>query len=413
MRRLLAVSWAMPPILSPRSIQVQRSLHYLAAEHGWQVTALAVAPERAGRGWELDPGLESLYPAQYQVQRIPPLEGAWPLWLLGHVFPSLAQLPDPQRSWAWRAGRLATRLCDRQAFSALITFGQPMSDHLVGLRIRRRHPLPWVAHFSDPWCDNPYTKWASAWTKRWNLALERRVVAGSDRLVFVNAVARDLVMRKYPAGWGDKAVVIPQGYDRGLTPAAKTPGSRPRLTLCYTGSFYGSRSPLSLLEAIQRLGAQVRRHLRVILAGPIWSEYRRVLTTAASAEVVQVVGTVPYSEVVGLLNEADCLLLIDAVSEGKSPFLSSKLIDYLAFQKPILGLTPPEGASADLLRRLGCRVVAPDDVQGIAGALSDLIGEWQNGRLRVSPQFEKAAGEYDIRQTTRRLAAVLGLVARR
>ena len=45
------------------------------------------------------------------------------------------------------------------------------------------------------------------------------------------------------------------------------------------------------------------------------------------------------------------LLVIDAPAD-ESLFLPSKLIDYLPARKPILGLTPARGASADLIRAL-------------------------------------------------------------
>ena len=105
--------------------------------------------------------------------------------------------------------------------------------------------------------------------------------------------------------------------------------------------------------------------------------------------------------------EADVLVVIDAPSNAASVFLPSKLVDYMMFKKPILGITPINGASADLLRRLDCHVIAPDDVQGIAKAVSDLIRMWQWKKLNISTAFESVAQEYDICQTTDTLDKVL------
>jgi hypothetical protein len=104
---------------------------------------------------------------------------------------------------------------------------------------------------------------------------------------------------------------------------------------------------------------------------------------------------------------ADVLLVIDAPSRGPSLFLPSKLVDYLPFRKPILGLTPGEGASADVLRQLGCPVADPDDPPGIARAVAALLDQWQAGRLTVAGAFDAAARQYDIRQTTRVLDNIL------
>jgi hypothetical protein len=101
------------------------------------------------------------------------------------------------------------------------------------------------------------------------------------------------------------------------------------------------------------------------------------------------------------------LLAIDAPSDGPSVFLPSKLVDYLMFRKMILGLTPLEGASADLLRRAGCIVAPPDDPAAVAAAFAGLLERAAAGSLGVDARFDAVAAEYDICRTTERLHHVL------
>ena len=44
----------------------------------------------------------------------------------------------------------------RALAQATVSFAQPWTNHLVGMRLHRDSGLPWVAHFSDPWIDSPY-----------------------------------------------------------------------------------------------------------------------------------------------------------------------------------------------------------------------------------------------------------------
>jgi hypothetical protein len=82
-------------------------------------------------------------------------------------------------------------------------------------------------------------------------------------------------------------------------------------------------------------------------------------------------------------------------------------VDYLPLRKPIVGVTPEPGATASLLRRLGCAVAPPDDVAAIASALRDLVRRWRAGTLAVPDSFDQVAAEFDIRRTTARLHDVL------
>lgn len=103
---------------------------------------------------------------------------------------------------------------------------------------------------------------------------------------------------------------------------------------------------------------------------------------------------------------ADVLLVIDADSDG-SLFLPSKLIEYLPFRRPILGLTPVPGPSADLIRELGYQVVAPGDLPAIAATLRDLLQAHAAGRLVPSLQHDSVTDRFSVARTTRKFAGLL------
>jgi glycosyltransferase involved in cell wall biosynthesis len=95
----------------------------------------------------------------------------------------------------------------------------------------------------------------------------------------------------------------------------------------------------------------------------------------------------PRREALQLQRDSEALLLLipDAAGRGKG-VLSGKVFEYLAAERPILALVPPDGAAAELIRDAGAGVVvAPDDVGGIATALAGLEGEWREGRLNGTP----------------------------
>ena len=66
--------------------------------------------------------------------------------------------------------------------------------------------------------------------------------------------------------------------------------------------------------------------------------------------------------------------------------LTGNIFEYLAAERPILAVVPPDGAAAQLVRDTGAGIVtAPDDTAAIREALVDLHRRWQAGSLAGTP----------------------------
>ena len=389
----------------PRATQVARTLDALVS-HGWQSTVVCLDPRRGGPNW---PGGQDVqFRSGVDTVRVPSPEEWTIVRALWRLMPSLRDRPDPKWVWVTRAAAAAETAASRTQFDGLVTFAQPWSDHLVGLRVHRATKLPWVAHFSDPWIDSPYWR-GSRRRREVSAAIESRVIQHATAIVFVTDEAAELVMKKYPRALREKVSIIPHGYQvatlQGSPPVEGGP-----LRVVYTGRFYdGLRTPETLLRAVATLNSHepLAGILDVTFVGPFVTGFARQARSLGVDGVVRFYDKVPAGDAQSIAAAADVLLVIDAPTAGPSPFLPSKLVDYLALRKPILGITPVEGASAALLRRIGALVAAPDDEAGIRIALRDLLRRWREGELSVGRDFDCVAAEYDIRQTTATFSGVL------
>jgi glycosyltransferase involved in cell wall biosynthesis len=408
-RRLLAISWDMPPQSGPRAVQVSRTLRELVPL-GWHSDVVCF-DSWSGR-YHPDAGLEARLrlPPEVNRIRVRSLEERLPFRVLWRVCPAAKRLPDEKRVWIGAATRAARRAAEQRTHNVIVSFAQPWSDHLIGLRLHHALHLPWVAHFSDPWVEAPegYARlpgWQRHLWKQW----ECEVIATASAVVFVNQQTAEATMRKYPAEWRGKVHVVPHGFDPpSLEPRRSSRPGDP-LRLVYTGRFYGAtRTPEPLLRAVARLAAeqQLTSRLRVTFVGSVVPQHRRLADSLGLADIVEFTGRVPFHDSEQLAANADVLLLIDAPADV-SLFLPSKLIDYLPLRLPILGLTPRRGAAADVLSSMGYPIVAPDDEQGIAGALQSLLERHAAGTLGASPQHEAVAARYSSRVTTEAFARVL------
>jgi glycosyltransferase involved in cell wall biosynthesis len=406
----------MPPLVFPRSIQIARTLKTLRAR-GWTTHVVTIDPNRV-KDPVCDQRFASVYAREYTLHPIDILseEGR-----RERIFDRKSRWEAPvnkpeDNAWLRRAARQADRLLRRRGFDALVTFVFPPIDHAVGLElVSRRARLPWIAHFSDPVVDSPYvqaqsrpeqlTQWA---------AEERAVVERADALVFTTRQTADLVMSKYPADLHHKVFVVPHGYDADLLAHIAAPPRRERLHVVHTGNLYGLRDARAFLRAVARLNddSAMADCIEVTFAGNIAAQDCQLATDLGIAHRANFLGRLPYLEALQVAASADVLLVIDA-PDDVGLFLLSKISDYFLFKKPILGLTPREGATADVLRRCGHDVAPPADEEAIAEALRTLVQRWKAGRLeeRVN-QHEMEA--FDIRKTSAEFErAILAAIKRR
>ena len=408
MKQLLAISWEMPPLSGPRAVQVTRSLCHLAAL-GWhsRVVCFGARSSRYQQDYTMSPEVES--GGAVRLIKVPSPEEWLLVRVLWRVCPPLKHLPDEKRVWIGRALAAARRALAERPADVIVSFAQPWSDHLIGLRLNRETGLPWVAHFSDPWVDSPYRRGA-AWQRRVWSRMEHDVVAEATRLIFVNQQTADRVMAKYPAAWRSKARVVPQGFEPCTTPRPARLARTGPLRVVYTGRFYdGVRTPDALLGALALLHqrAPLDGRIHVEFMGGSMERYERRAGRLGLSGVTAFSGRRSPDAARDAAAAADLLLVIDAPSRGPNLFLPSKLVDYLPLGTPILGVTPAEGATAELLHRLGYPTVEPSDPEAIAGALTTLIAAHERGTLAASASHDVVSRPYDIRETTRVLQVVL------
>jgi glycosyltransferase involved in cell wall biosynthesis len=309
-----------------------------------------------------------------------------------------------ESNWIERSTKQVIRRCKQQKCDILVTFAQPWVDHMIGLEVRRRCRVPWLAHFSDPWVDSPYYDSSvpeiAAKLEVWRMQ-ERQVIETADIVVFVTQQTADLVLRKYPAEMRRKARIIPHGFDRDTLTAAPASAGSTELRITYTGNIYaGKRDPIHLFEVLAEMNARtpLTGLLQLDFYGYCPPEVRAKAPELGIESIVTFHGSVGYLDSLCYAAKADLLLLIDAPSDV-SVFMPSKIVDYLMLEKPILALTPPEGASRDVLAPLGHFVISPTDKIAMTQTLTRIIANHMQGIPLAT--IKDADDAFDIRKTSR------------
>jgi glycosyltransferase involved in cell wall biosynthesis len=380
--KILAFSYAFPPMAVPRSMQVARLLNALA-----ECQIIVVCCEDSFR--QQDPTLSlNLQPHIEQIIKIPfQTYGGFGGYLVrvADKFNLSWQQPDPWRQWVNSVKRRFWSGQIELNFEPdlLITFGQPMSDHLFGLTYKQKTGKPWIAHFSDPWVDNPFRRDnpVTVWLNR---RMERQVFEAADALIFTSPETIDLVMGHHPQEWRKKAHYVPHTYDPDLYNNNVTPPDD-----CYllrsVGNFYGPRTPKPLFEGVEQIAHQsphLLKDVSIELIGDLGKFNAK--SYRAAQQIIKCTSTVPYREAIRLMQQAHCLLAIDA-PDDISVFFPSKLVEYIGTGRFIVAIAPP-GASARIVKELGGTVANPADVEAVVRAIKQILRQ-RPDRLSGSTRF--------------------------
>ena len=365
--KLLAICYYAPPQLTPQAIQIGRQLFHLDAE----VTLLHGREPQFAATFDQYPDFFARIAPLAVPNPGPPLRG------LAHraalrLLPLYGACPDLFGPWRRRALAPALAHIARARPDAILSFGMPMSGHLLARQLVRRTGLPWLAHFSDPWADNPFHE--TSWLEHQvNTALERGVIAQADGLLFTSCRTLALVMAKYPDACKRKAAVLPHAWDmdhfaRPLAPRQARCGVK---VVRHIGACYGARSPAPLFEALARILARRPPALDGVAFEFVGHVAPALLACAAFKALppglVRMQGQLGYRASLQLARYSDALLVIDAPSATDSVFLPSKLVEYIGAARPVWAITPP-GTVAELVAEWNGQAALcadPGDVEAV------------------------------------------------
>lgn len=401
------VAWYFPPW---GGAGVQRTLKHVKylPQFGWQPVVLTGPVPRAGLN---DPTLLEELDQAPAVRRtsalLPP--AALP-WRVRHALTRWLLLSDEQAGWYPFALRAASDLIEHGSIDAVYTTSTPYTAHLIGLRLKQRFGLPWVADFRDPWADNvailPPTDWHRQRIRRW----EQQVISAADRVTVVSEPMAQAFQAAYPQVTPQRFLPLPNGFDPDdfahTEPAGRQPG---RMGIVYSGSFYGQRSSQPFLEALRTVldrGDVPRSAVHVRLVGNVGQATVDQVKALALGDVVDVTGYVAHRQSVAYVLGADALLLMIAPGPGSAGVLTGKIFEYLAARRPILALTPPSAAADLILESRAGVVIDPDDGPGIERQLIEWYGQWQRGELACTSD-EAVVERFDRRRLTGTLAEAL------
>jgi hypothetical protein len=110
--------------------------------------------------------------------------------------------------------------------------------------------------------------------------------------------------------------------------------------------------------------------------------------------VVTLERIIPFKEAQKRIAEGDLLLVIPYHKSG----MPTKLFEYMAFQKPILGLAEEDSDTMDVMKECGLAVSHPQDVPAMAEVIRGFLHQWESNSLRLPDASLQAMRRYHVDQ---------------
>ncbi len=340
-------------------------------------------------------------------------------------------IPDPRCLWVLPSVRFLKKYLREHPVDVIVSTGPPHSMHLIAQKVAVSVGVPWIADFRDPWTKMFYFKHLSlsSWAVRRHRELEKSVLDGADVVVGVSP----LVCEEFREMTTTPVELITNGFDEDDFREARAEmsgdvasgagvaekggsGKMPKaefkvntyFTLTHTGLFAADGDPILLWEVLAekcRADKEFAARLKIRLAGKTDSAVLESIATAGLSEHLTDLGYVSHKDAVREQMSATVLLLPLRNEPEYKAVLPGKVFEYLASDRPILGIGEPEGAMAAVLKSCGGGIVA--DWADKAAVSEYIDGCWEKFRSGEPLVGAKDIEEYSRSRLTKKYVALM------
>lgn len=289
------------------------------------------------------------------------------LFGLKAILLSIFHIPDEFQGWLPFAVAATVRAVRRHKIKHVITSGPPFTAHLIGwsAKILFGRRLTWIVDFRDPWAGNeqrpdlttsPLSEWLNGF-------LERQVIKHANHVVCVTPAMTESYRKRYPRVTEEKWHTITNGFEREEFEKADCTSPNGKFTISYVGSLEYERSPELLLRVLGTLcqeGIINKANVSVRLIGKCRTVGNRqtseMIRDVQLEDVVELIDAIPRQQALKEMIQSNVLLLLATAQRLQVP---GKAYEYLAAGRFVLAITEAEGATADLLKRVGGTALVP------------------------------------------------------
>ncbi len=293
-------------------------------------------------------------------------------------------IPDARKGWVPYAVKQAEEILRSEKIDAIITTGPPHSAHLIGLRLKEKFDIKWLADFRDPWTGIVYNEMLprTEATKQKDRDLETAVLKTADQAVVISPGMKEQFEDR-----AKKIDVILNGYDEdnflpdkdSLTAAKNQEDS---FTICYIGNLMASQNPTNLWKAIAELRKTSAAKIKLGFTGRVDTEIQNSIAAEGLNDITTYNPFTDQQTAINLTRRASLLLFAIFNLPNTRLVITGKIFEYLASCSEIIAFGDTAGDASAILNSVGRKpMVGFTDYAETLNQLQNAYTYWQqNGR---------------------------------
>lgn len=262
------------------------------------------------------------------------------LFIRGNFF-----IPDARKNWVKPSVVFLEKYLKNNPVDAIISTGPPHSLHLIGVELKKRIKVKWLADFRDPWTTIGYHKQLNLTrrSKQRHEELESQVLNSADQIIVTSYYTKKNFSRIT-----DKPIeVITNGYD---TEAANiNTALDKKFSISHIGSLLSERNPENLWKALADIldeNEEFTKDFELNLVGAVSEDVLKSISNFGISDYLNIIGYISHNESIRYQKKSQVLLLIEIDSNETKSIIPGKLFEYMVSNRPILAIGP-EGSDVE------------------------------------------------------------------
>ncbi|MFI2742810.1 glycosyltransferase family 4 protein [Zhouia sp. PK063] len=255
------------------------------------------------------------------------------LFIRGNFF-----IPDARKYWVKPSVKYLSKYLEENTIDTIITTGPPHSVHLIGLQLKEKIGVKWLADFRDPWTSIGYHDKLKLTTSSAakHKALEQKVLQAANKIVVTSFTTK----KEFEAICKTSIEVVTNGYDVSYFNKIE---KDKLFTFAHIGSLLSGRNPKILWEVFKDLIAEIdgfKDDFKLCLAGAVSETIIKDIKNLGLEKYLQLPGYVSHEEALRLQRSSRILLLLEIDSVETQGIIPGKLFEYMAAENPIVAIGP-------------------------------------------------------------------------